>query len=224
MWVTNKLGYDLVLAGVTLHKNSQQQLTDAQATALNANAIFTAMITEGVTLIATQNQPSVDPQMFVRAVDAVPTLNGMPTNPEGYPSLTPAQTFDIGKSEGDVDLEDNKTATINVSTYTEAVEIEPSDDYDGMKKATVTLSNIPALENNKTATINVSTYTEAVEVEPSDSYTGMKKATVTLSNIPVLEEASTTIDVSTYTEPIVVTPTEGKDGMSQITITLTGIQ
>lgn len=40
-------------------------------------------------------------------------------------------------------LEDNKTATIDVSTYTAPVEIEPSDDYDGMKKATVTLSNIP---------------------------------------------------------------------------------
>lgn len=41
------------------------------------------------------------------------------------------------------DLEDNKTATIDVSTYTEPVEIEPSEGKDGMKKATVTLSNIP---------------------------------------------------------------------------------
>lgn len=41
-------------------------------------------------------------------------------------------------------LEDNKTATIDVSTYTEPVEIEPTEGKDGMKKATVTLSNIPS--------------------------------------------------------------------------------
>lgn len=41
-------------------------------------------------------------------------------------------------------LEDNKTATIDVSTYTEPIEIEPSEGKDGMKKATVTLSNIPS--------------------------------------------------------------------------------
>ena len=42
------------------------------------------------------------------------------------------------------DLENNKTATIDVSTYTEPVEIEPTEGKDGMKKATVTLSNIPS--------------------------------------------------------------------------------
>ena len=41
------------------------------------------------------------------------------------------------------DLDNNKTATINVSTYTEPVEITPTEGKDGMKKATVTLSNIP---------------------------------------------------------------------------------
>lgn len=42
------------------------------------------------------------------------------------------------------DLEDNKTATIDVSTYTNPVEITPTAGKDGMKKATVTLSNIPS--------------------------------------------------------------------------------
>lgn len=42
------------------------------------------------------------------------------------------------------DLEDNHQTTIDVSTYTEPVEIEPSSGKDGMKKATVTLSNIPS--------------------------------------------------------------------------------
>lgn len=43
-----------------------------------------------------------------------------------------------------VSLEDNKTATINVSTYTEPVEVTPTSGKDGMKKATITLSNIPS--------------------------------------------------------------------------------
>ena len=41
------------------------------------------------------------------------------------------------------DLDNNKTKTIDVSTYTEPVEITPTAGKDGMKKATVTLSNIP---------------------------------------------------------------------------------
>mgnify|MGYP007112514410 CR=1 FL=1 len=48
-----------------------------------------------------------------------------------------------GEIPSGADLEDNKTATIDVSTYTEPVEIEPTEGKDGMKKATVTLSNIP---------------------------------------------------------------------------------
>lgn len=42
------------------------------------------------------------------------------------------------------DLDNNKTKTIDVSTYTEPVEITPTAGKDGMKKATVTLSNIPS--------------------------------------------------------------------------------
>ena len=43
-----------------------------------------------------------------------------------------------------IDLEDNKAATINVSTYTQPVEVTPTEGKDGMKKATITLSNIPS--------------------------------------------------------------------------------
>lgn len=49
-----------------------------------------------------------------------------------------------GEIPSGADLEDNKTTTIDVSTYTEPVEIEPTAGKDGMKKATVTLSNIPS--------------------------------------------------------------------------------
>lgn len=48
-----------------------------------------------------------------------------------------------GEIPSGADLEDNKTATIDVSTYTEPVEIEPTEGKDGMKKATVTLDNVP---------------------------------------------------------------------------------
>lgn len=41
-------------------------------------------------------------------------------------------------------LDNNKAATINVSTYTEPVVITPTSGKAGMKKATVTLSNIPS--------------------------------------------------------------------------------
>lgn len=45
---------------------------------------------------------------------------------------------------GDSDIEENKAATIDVSAYTEPVEIVPTEGKDGMAKCTVTLSNIPA--------------------------------------------------------------------------------
>lgn len=88
---------------------------------------------------------------------------------------------------GTVALEANKTETIDASQYAAPVEITPSAGKDGMKKVTVTVSNIPNasdLEDNKAAAIDVSTYTEPVEVTPTQGKDGMKKVTVTLSNIP----------------------------------------
>lgn len=45
---------------------------------------------------------------------------------------------------GSAKLENNKAATIDVSTYTEPVEVTPTSGKTGMKKVTVTLSNIPS--------------------------------------------------------------------------------
>jgi len=45
---------------------------------------------------------------------------------------------------GSSDIEENKEATIDVSAYTEPVEITPTAGKDGMKKVTVTLDNIPS--------------------------------------------------------------------------------
>lgn len=190
MWITNKLGYDITLSGVTLYKNSQQEISVADATTLNKDAVFTAMITAGTGLVKTDNQPDVNPQYFVRALDTPVTLDGMPTNPNGYPMVSPAQAFNIGKEEGgDADLENNKVVTIDVSDYTDPVEVTPTSGKDGMKKATVTLDNIPSganLEANHAATINVGTYTDPVEIEPTAGKDGMEKVTVTLNNIPEL--------------------------------------
>lgn len=88
---------------------------------------------------------------------------------------------------GSSDIEENKEATIDASTYTEPVEITPTEGKDGMAKVTVTLDNIPSggdIEENKAATIDVSAYTEPVEIEPTEGKDGMAKCTVTLSNIP----------------------------------------
>lgn len=44
---------------------------------------------------------------------------------------------------GDVELEDNKSAAINVTAYTTPVVVNPTEGKDAMKKVTVTLTNIP---------------------------------------------------------------------------------
>ena len=81
------------------------------------------------------------------------------------------------------DLDNNKTATINVSTYTEPVEVTPTSGKDGMKKATITLSNIPEIETTKAVSIDASTYTEPVEIEPTEGKDGMAKVVVTLTGL-----------------------------------------
>lgn len=65
-----------------------------------------------------------------------PTGFDCPENLEGVP-------FNEATAGG-ADIEANKATTINVSTYTEPVEITPTAGKDGMAKATVTLSNIPS--------------------------------------------------------------------------------
>lgn len=87
-------------------------------------------------------------------------------------------------------LDDNKNKTINVSTYTTPVEITPSEGKEGMKKATVTLSNIPSgadLEANHAVTVDVSTYTEPIVIEAASGKDGMVKVTLTLTNIPEVQ-------------------------------------
>lgn len=152
--------------------------------------------------------------------------------PTGYdcPEALAGKTFAEATSGGDVEVETNKAATIDVSQYTEPVAITPSSGKDAMAKATITLSNIPSsadLEANKTATIDVSQYTEPVEITPTAGKDGMEKATVTLSNIP---QASTKLyawvsadypDATVYT--LTASPTTSNkaindDGSSQMVV------
>ena len=86
-------------------------------------------------------------------------------------------------SIGGADLENNKTATINVSTYTEPVEVTPTSGKDGMKKATISLSHIPAIETSKAVSIDASTYTEPIEITPTEGKDGMAKVVVTLTGL-----------------------------------------
>ena len=127
------------------------------------------------------------------------------------------------------EVEANKEATIDVSSYVAPVEIEPTDGKDVMEKATVTLTNVPVISQSTVATIDVSTYTEPVEITPESGYDATEKAIVTLSNVPVPDvvqiNKDATVDVSTY-DPAnkpVITPDSGYDTMAQSTITLTNV-
>lgn len=131
--------------------------------------------------------PMVDPEVVVQDTKEVSVTEN------GSIDIEPDSGYDaIGKVELTVaveaaDIEANKEATIDVSTYTEPVEITPTAGKDGMAKATVTLTNIPSgadLESNHAATIDASTYTVPVEITPTSGKDGMEKVTVTITNIP----------------------------------------
>lgn len=131
--------------------------------------------------------PMVEPEVVVQATKEVSVTEN------GSIDIEPDTGYDaIGKVELTVevesaDIEATKEASIDVSTYTEPVEITPTAGKDGMAKATVTLTNIPSgadLESNHAASIDVSTYTEPVEITPTSGKDGMEKVTVTLTNIP----------------------------------------
>lgn len=81
------------------------------------------------------------------------------------------------------DLDNNKTATINASTYTEPVEVLPTEGKDGMKIATITVSNIPDIEATKEVSVNVTEYTEPIEIEPTEGKDGMAKVILTLTGL-----------------------------------------
>lgn len=66
--------------------------------------------------------------------------------PSGYdcPEELLDKTFEEATSSGDTKISTNTAATVDVSQYTEPVEITPAEGYDATKKVTLTLTNIPA--------------------------------------------------------------------------------
>lgn len=97
------------------------------------------------------------------------------------------------------DLDNNKTATINVSTYTEPVEITPTAGKDGMKKATVTLSNIPVagatLYAWKDGSNNIA-YTETATPEAEGDCYLSAVTGLTSDTIKAVAEGKITITIS----------------------------
>mgnify|MGYP003303113834 CR=1 FL=1 len=64
----------------------------------------------------------------------------------GYncPANLQGKTFKEATAGGSPsELDDNKAVTIDASTYTQPVEVTPTEGKEGMKKCTVTLENIP---------------------------------------------------------------------------------
>ena len=62
----------------------------------------------------------------------------------GYdcPATLAGKTFAQATAGAGIDLEANKAVSVNAGTYTQAVEITPSDTYEAMEKVTLTLTGI----------------------------------------------------------------------------------
>ena len=97
------------------------------------------------------------------------------------------------------DLDNNKTKTIDVSIYTEPVEITPTAGKDGMKKATVTLLNIPVagatLYAWKDGSNNVA-YTETATPEAEGDCYLSAVTGLTSDTIKAVAEGKITITIS----------------------------
>ena len=106
--------------------------------------------------------------------------------------------------QGGKKLDNNKTATINVSTYTEPVEILPTSGKDGMKKATVTLSNIPSPSGvttlycwtNESETVFCYTTTETPTTSDKVLYSDDNTTVLGWETITAVTEEGITINVS----------------------------
>lgn len=62
----------------------------------------------------------------------------------GYdcPASLQSKTFAQATAGAGIDIESNKAVSVNAGTYTQAVEITPSDTYEAMEKVTLTLTGI----------------------------------------------------------------------------------
>lgn len=63
----------------------------------------------------------------------------------GYdcPADLQGKTFAEATTGGDAKISTVTEVTVDVSAYTEPIEVEPGEDYDATKKLVITLTNIP---------------------------------------------------------------------------------
>ena len=124
--------------------------------------------------------------------------------PTGYdcPEEFQGKTFEEATTGGS-DIQTNKAATVDVSAYTEPVEIKPDTDYTATKKVTLTLTNIPAVGITLRAWKNNTdvVYTKVAEPTTSDKAlvpesTGLAEAVIAAV---AAEFASITISTDEYT-------------------------
>ena len=103
----------------------------------------------------------------------------------GYdcPDTLQGKTFKQATAGAGIDLEANHASSVNVSEYSQPIEITPSATYEAMEKVTLTLTGMPDLETNHAVSINASTYTLPVEVTPTEGKDGMEKVTVTVTDL-----------------------------------------
>lgn len=104
-----------------------------------------------------------------------------------------------GEVPSEAELDDNVAETINVSTYTEPIEIEPTEGKDGMAKATVTLSNIPVAGATLYAwkdTSNNIAYTETATPEAEESCYLSAVTGLASDTIKAVAEGKITITIS----------------------------
>lgn len=104
----------------------------------------------------------------------------------GYdcPEDLQGKTFKQATAGAGIDLEANKAVTVDVSEYSQPIQIKPSDTYEAMEKVTLSLTGYePDLDTNKAVSINAGTYTQPVEVTPTEGKDGMAKVTVTVTGI-----------------------------------------
>ena len=85
----------------------------------------------------------------------------------GYDCPADMQEKTFAETTAGGDCQTNKSATIDVSTYTEPVEVEPAEGYESMKKATVTLTNIPSGGGTMSTNMPSWTYNEGDEDDGS---------------------------------------------------------
>ena len=125
--------------------------------------------------------------------------------PTGYdcPTELQGKTFAEATTGGDSKISTNTAATIDVSTYTKPVEVEPAKDYDATKKVTVTLENIPAAGATLYAWKNNTDIVYTKVAEPTTSNKALVPESTGLAEAVIAEVAaefaSLTISTDTYT-------------------------